>query len=132
MLFFHSDIFNSLNLFLHHKHLSLNGIGDGVMFTCSGVSFAFIWSKNSIFMFDSHSRDNEGCSFPNGQAVFLEFRSAKVLNFFLIKYFKNSIANMWPLRYDIQYIEIVVSGIEVGNILACLRHQRQVPLDKAL
>ena len=56
----------------------------------------------------------------------------KVLNFFVIKYFKNTIANVGSLQLDIQYIKVVVARTEVECIFTSLRHQRQVAHDNAL
>ena len=56
----------------------------------------------------------------------------EVLNFFIIKHFKNTIANVGSLQYDIQYIKIIVAGTEVESIFGSLKHQLQVAHDKAL
>ena len=60
MGFRHSGIFNN-DLFAHQKDfLSSDDISNGTIFTCAGLSFALIWHKTSIFVFDSHSRDRNG------------------------------------------------------------------------
>ena len=43
-----SDIFN------HHKDLTSGEIGDGAIFYFARYSFAFIWNKKPIFLFDIH------------------------------------------------------------------------------
>ena len=43
-----SDIFN------HHKNLTSSEIGDGAIFYFARYSFAFIWNKKPIFLFDVH------------------------------------------------------------------------------
>ena len=42
----HNDLFNNIDLFLHHKRLTPDKTGNGAIFTCPGFSFAFIWIKN--------------------------------------------------------------------------------------
>ena len=60
MGFRHSGIFNN-DLFAHQKDfLSSDDIGNGAIFTCADLSFALVWHKTSVFLFDSHSRDRNG------------------------------------------------------------------------
>ena len=60
MSFRHSGIFNN-DLFAHQKDfLSSDDIGNGAIFTCADLSFALVWHKTSVFLFDSHSRDRNG------------------------------------------------------------------------
>ena len=40
-----------------------------VQFSRVGISFALIWGKKSVFLFDSHSCNNEGCHDLNGLSV---------------------------------------------------------------
>ena len=85
MGFRHSGIFNNNDLFTHQKTLlSSDDIGNGTIFTCSGLSFALNRHKTSVFVFDSHSRDRNGHHISICQSVLLEFRSVKVLNLFII------------------------------------------------
>ena len=46
--------------YLFKEHLSYYDIGNWLIFTTGGYSFSLIWFKNSIFLFDSHSRDING------------------------------------------------------------------------
>ena len=34
--------------------------GNGLIFTTNGYCFSLIWAKQIVFLFDSHSRNNEG------------------------------------------------------------------------
>ena len=94
MGFRHSGIFNDNDLFAHQKDfLSSDDIGNGAILTCAGITFVLTWHITSVFVFDSHSRDRNGHRISNGQLVFLEFRSVKVLNLFIINYFEKNSAN---------------------------------------
>ena len=69
MSFRHSGIFNN-DLFAHQKDfLSSDDIGNGAVFTCAGLSFALIWHKTSVFVFDSYSHDRNGHHISNGESV---------------------------------------------------------------
>ena len=85
-LMLYSDTFNATDLFLCHKQMASERLGNGAIFTCAGFSSALIWNKNSEFLFDSHSRDRNDCHAPNGPSVLLELRSVDILNSFIIKY----------------------------------------------
>ena len=60
-LILYRNLFNSVDLFFHHKCLSSDEIGNGAIFTRAGTSIALIWNTNSVFVFDSHGRDKKGC-----------------------------------------------------------------------
>ena len=101
MLQHYSNRFSKSDLFIDHKELSSTKAGNGAIFTCSGISFALIWGKKSVFSVGSHSLNSEGCQNPNGQSVLLEFSSFTFLNSFILKYFEELFNNSLP--YDILY-----------------------------
>ena len=111
-------MFNAIDLFLYHKQMTSESLGNGAVFTCAGFSFALLWNKNSVFVFDSHNRDRNGCHVSNGQSVLLELRSVDILNSFIIKYFWEVInSNSMSLQYDIQYIDIDISDTDIEKHL---------------
>ena len=89
-LMLYSDLFNSVDLFFYYKCLSSDKIGNGAIFTCAGTSISLIWNTNSVFVFDSHSRDSNGCHVSDSKSVCLEFHSVEVLNYFIMKYFEHA------------------------------------------
>ena len=119
----HSDLFNNIDLFIHHKRATPDEIGNGVIFTCTGFSFALIWTKKSIFMFNYHSRNSQGVHIPNGQLVLLEFCSIKASKLFIMKYEKNYDSTS-TLQYHIQYIKVKTSETAAQNVLDSLKKQR--------
>ena len=54
---------------LFEDHKTTCDIGNGLIFTTGGFSFSLIWSKNCIFLFDSHSRDGNGAFVSTGSSV---------------------------------------------------------------
>ena len=123
MLQHHSDLFNNIDLLIHHKRLTPNEIGNGAIFTCAGFSFALIWTKKFIFVFDSHSRNSQGVHTPNGQSVLLEFRSIKAFNLFIMTYFEKNYDGTSTLQYDIQNIKVKTSETAAQNVLDSLKEQ---------
>ena len=67
MLQHQSDLLIKIDLFIHHKRLTPDETGNGRIFTCVGFSFAQIWTKKSMFAFDSHSFNSQGVHIPNDQ-----------------------------------------------------------------
>ena len=56
----YSNRFSNFDLFIDHKELSSTEVGNGAIFTCSGMNFA-------------HSRSSEGFHDPNGLSFLLVF-----------------------------------------------------------
>ena len=74
--------------FNHHKDLTSSQIGDCAIFCFARYSFAFIWNKNSIFLFDIHGCIIKGQHDSNEEAFLSEFSSIAVVNQFFVKFFK--------------------------------------------
>ena len=55
------------------EHASISDIGNGLIFTTAGYCISLIWSKNAIVLFDSHSRDMDGCFTDTGNSILLFF-----------------------------------------------------------
>ena len=91
---------------LSNKGLSSLETGNRAIFTCPRFSFALIWGKSPIYVFEPHSCDSKDAYFPNGHAILLEFKSLKVLNAYVINHYEKNFVNMLALQYNIQYIKI--------------------------
>ena len=74
MLQHYSNRFSKFDLFIDNKELSSTEIGNGAIFTCAGISFALIWGTKSVFLFDSPSRNSEGCHDPDGSIISLRIQ----------------------------------------------------------
>ena len=68
-----------------------------------------MWNKASVFLFDSHSR--------NDKPTLLEFRSMTSLNKFLKTFFIENVDVSAETQYNLQYISINVSGENKHQIL---------------
>ena len=118
--FVKSALKENIDLFLHHKRLTPDEIGNGAIFTCAGFSFALIWTKRSIFVFDSHSRNNQGFHIPKS-----EFHSIKELNLFIMKHYEKNYDSTSTLQNDIQYIKVKTSGPAAKNVLDSLKKAKE-------
>ena len=103
MLSEHFGLLGQNELFKDHKFCDT---GNGLIFTTGGFSFSLIWSKNSVFLFDSHSRDKNGAFVSNGSSVALSFKSLiGVQNYIKTEYLKQ-FPNFHHMQYDIQYVRV--------------------------
>ena len=66
-------ILSQNDIFAFHKRVAPADVGNGLIFMTDGYTFSIIWSKNSFFLFDSHSRDVNGCIVGEGGSVLLMF-----------------------------------------------------------
>ena len=92
-----SDIFN------HHKDLTSSEIGDGAIFYFARYSFAFIWNKKPIFLFDIHGCIIKGQHVWNEEAFLSDFCSIAAVNQCFVKFFKGKSKS--TLQYEIWYIK---------------------------
>ena len=112
-------------LFENYRHLTQRSTGDGTIFTCAGFSVGIMWNKTSVFLFDSHSRNNQGFHDPNGKATLLEFRSMLSLNNFLKIFFLENFGASADAQYDLQYISVTVSDESKHQILDSLGRRKK-------
>ena len=69
MLTYYSELLDKTDIFEVHK--SLTSDSNGLIFTTGGYSISLIWNKSKVFLFDFHSRDNNGLFICNGTSVLL-------------------------------------------------------------
>lgn len=74
--------------------------------------------KEKVNVRVSKSRQND-FHVPNGESVLLELRSVEKLKSFIVQYFWAA-TNTLFLPYNIKYIKVEVSGIDIQNFLSAL------------
>ena len=79
----------------------------------------------SVFLFDSHGRNNQGFHDPNGKATLLEFRSMTSLNNVLKTFFIENVSVSAETQCDLQYISVNVSDENKHQILDSLGGRRR-------
>ena len=78
------------NLFENIRQKSGKNQGNRVIFTCGGFSVVVIWSQDSAFPHDFHSRNEGGFHDPNRHVVLLKFDSIISLNNYIKTFCENS------------------------------------------
>ena len=109
--------------FLEQSYQKLSDTGNGLIFFINGYTFALIWSKSAVFLRDSHSRDEQGFTTPDGTSVLLKFRSlddvqSYITNIYLVH------QNMQITFYQLQYIKIETENIDIPLILMSVKRSR--------
>ena len=95
------------DLFENHK---INCDSNGLIFTTGGFSFSLIWSKNSIFLFDSHSRDETGAFVSTGSSVILSFKNLIDVQHYIKAEYSKQLANFDEMQYDLQYVKVTTKA----------------------
>ena len=95
--------------------------GNRAIFTCAGFSIAIIWWNNSLFVFDSHSRNADGCHDSNGKAILLEFRLVSSLNSYIKSFFENSTSIFLDTQYDLHCISVEIVENDKTEMLTKIR-----------
>ena len=68
--------------------------------------------EKSVFVFNRHSCNDEGCHVQNGQAVLLEFGSVIACNGFFMQLSKITFKNNAVNQYSIQCLKIILSEVD--------------------
>ena len=102
---------------LFENHKTTCDIGNGLIFTTGGFSFSLIWSKNCVFLFDSHSRDNNGAFLSTGSSILLSFKSLIDVQHYIKTEYAKQFANFYEMQYDLQYIRVTTkaNASEISN-----------------
>jgi len=83
---------------------NLHSESDGVLILIKGICVSVSWNKRNFFLYDSHSKDKQGESSPNGAATLIKFNSIKALEVFIIQSYLNE--NDKNIQYELQYITV--------------------------
>ena len=104
MLTYYSELLDKTDIFEVHK--SMTSDSNGLIFTTGGYSISLIWNKSKVFLFDSHSRDNNGLFICNGTSVLLEFKSLSEVEKYIKTEYSKHISNFNKTQYDLQYVRV--------------------------
>ena len=117
-------------IFVDH---SQTDIGNGLIFTTGGYSFSLIWSKNSIFLFDSHSRDSNGSFTDQGTSVALSFKTLNdVEKYIKTEYSKQLSSSFNDTQFEIQYVRVMTSAANVAAISDSINKLKKKVVNKAM
>ena len=116
------------------EYFNSNPSRSGLIFIIDGFTFAIIYSDRGVYVFDSHSRDENGFASPTGASVLLKFRTlADIEEYIRHVYLENN--NNPQSYFQIQYFDIEIpreSSIDIQRSVTksrkrshdCLRQQK--------
>ena len=100
--------------------------GNGLIFTTCGFCFSLIWSKNCIFLFDSHSRDQNGHFVDDGFSVLLSFQTLSHVERFIRNVYSKQLQAFSETQYQIQYIRVSTNKNPSTILDSINRHRKRV------
>ena len=109
--------------FRHLRLTSLKScIRPCILFLINSFTFSIIRGKSTFNVFDSHSRDFEGFTSPNGTSVLLQFRSVHAVEKYILDAYISNANNI--VQYEMQYVNIDTGEIEVNSLLRLYNKRR--------
>ena len=99
---------NRLN-FLQAFFLQFCDKSNGIIFFVSGQTFSLLWDTKSYFLFDSHSRDEQGKVTPDGTGILIKFSSLSQVQKYTME---NYLVERESVFCQIQYIKAEVIQVK--------------------
>ena len=101
---------------------SAQEIGTGALLNVNNYILGLIWGNDSIYLFDSHSKDQYGNISSSGTAVLLKFDTL----FSLENYVKSVYYNTYPLTlyFQVQFMKVHCAENAKNAIKSLLKKER--------
>ena len=104
-------------------HFNSNSGRSGMIFIIGGFTFSIIYTSAGVYVFDSHSRDDNGFPSPTGTSVLMKFRSLRETEEYIRQvYLENN--NNEQQYFQIQYLYIVIPAETCLDIQRSLTRHR--------
>ena len=71
--------------FIQPSFVDFSDRSNGIIFFVSDTSLSQLWNKIYIFLFDSHSRDDQGKISPDGTAILIKFTSLSQVQKYILE-----------------------------------------------
>ena len=97
--------------------MTLREQATGILFFANDQTIAIFWNVKNIFLFDSHSRDQNGKPISNGTSVLMTFPD--LLN--LKKYINETYFSSTTVIFESDYIKVTVNENHKKRLLTSLR-----------
>ena len=99
-------------------------LGNGALLIINNYTLSILWGRQCFFIFDSHSRDEEGKHAPNGTAVLLKFHSLAKLEEYIKNTYYGQNQQQSSMYFQIQFIKFLCSEDDTQAISSELRRLR--------
>ena len=91
--------------FIRPSFFQFSRISNGIMFFVHSSTISLLWDTKSFFLFDSHSRDEQGKCVENGTGILIKFSSLRQVQKYISE---NYLIERETLLCQIQYILIEI------------------------
>ena len=118
-------ILGQKDYFKNHNVFNSSNVGNGLIFTTGGYSSSIIWSKNTFVLFDSHSRDRNGCFVSNGTSVTLSFKTLPYVQQYIKSEYSQHIRDFDNTQFEYQYVNIKTDEESINTILNYLKNTKR-------
>ena len=95
------------------------------MFTTAGYSFSLIWSKYSIYLFDSHSRDINGFFIDQNNRVVLSFKTSIEVDEYIKTEYSKQLSNFHETEYELQQFRVTGISSSVMTISGAIKNHKR-------
>ena len=96
--------------------LKKHATSDGLLFMTLGYTFSILWNKRNYFLFDPHSRDDEGAIVENGNSVLLKFSSVSHIQKYIFEVYY-PIQSLNTLQFEVQFVSLHKNDSEYANTI---------------
>ena len=103
--------------FIQPSFVNLSDQSNGIIFFVSNnTSFSLLWNKKYFFLFDSHSRNDQGKISPNGTAILIKFTSLGQVQKYVIENYLLDRGHV-SVYCQLQYIKVDYSGTNLTDVV---------------
>ena len=106
---------------LSHLYNVCHDIGNGALFFVNKYTVSLIWSKKTIFLFDSHSRDSDGCI--DGTSVLLKFKSTFELQNYNTQTYLIDLNHQF-MHFQMQFVKLITDTITISLIVNTFKNTK--------
>ena len=101
------EIFKNQINFIQPSFLQFGDKSNGIIFFVSQTPFSLLWNKKYFFLFDSHSRDEQGKVSPHGTGILLKFTTLSQVRKYILE---NYLVDRESIFCQIQYIKAEIDS----------------------
>ena len=103
----------------------LNDGSNGIIFFINQNTMSIVWNSKYFFLFDSHSRDEQGKIIENGTAVLIKFSSLLQLQKYLYENYFSKVTERGTIIFQMQYVKTELNSVDSSSCLQSVSKKRK-------
>ena len=98
----------------------------GALLFINGLTMAIIFTNLAYYLFDSHSKDNQGKASQHGTSILLKFETLENLeNYIYEVYYETHISHLRSTYFQFQFVEIICSENTIRSFYNFIKNKRR-------